>query len=230
MVRKIDFHAHVLPGSDHGCRNVSMALEQLHMAGKAGIDLVVAVSHFYAHEESVEHFLMRREQSYEKLLAGIEENGHKEELPQVIRSAEVLVCQGMEHMEGLERLCAIGTDAILLEMPFGKWGSGLVDTMEELIQIPDIRPILAHVDRYDREAVEQLFDMGYCGQLNAEPFSKLFPPRYLLRWVKEGHIYALGSDIHGTKTGYRDFLKAEKAFGKYLDEVMERSAKLLAVE
>lgn len=224
MARKIDFHAHVLPGSDHGCRDAAMALEQLHMAGKAGVDLVVAVSHFYAHEESAEHFLMRRERSYGKLLEGMEMDERKTDFPQVIRSAEVLVCQGMEHMDGLERLCAAGTDSILLEMPFGNWNAGLMNTMEELIRIPGIRPILAHVDRYDRMAVEQLFDMGYCGQLNAEPLAKFFPPKHLLRWVKEGHIHALGSDIHGTRTGYRDFLRAEKTLGGYLDEVMEKSA------
>lgn len=227
MARKIDFHAHVLPGSDHGCRDVPMALEQLHQAKAAGVDLVVAVSHYYAHEESVERFLDRREYSYEKLLAGMRDDGQQESLPQVIRGAEVLVCRGMEHMEGLERLCAAGTDCLLLEMPFGEWNQGLMDTMEELIEFPAVCPILAHVDRYSVEGVEQLFAMGYCGQLNAEPLARLFPPKHLLRWVKEGHIHALGSDIHGTKKGYRDFQKAEKVLRPELERVMERSERLL---
>jgi protein-tyrosine phosphatase len=43
----IDFHAHILPGLDHGCKDLTTAVTQLKMAKKAGIDVVVATSHFY---------------------------------------------------------------------------------------------------------------------------------------------------------------------------------------
>ena len=90
MARRIDFHAHVLPGSDHGCRDVPMALEQLRQARAAGVELVVGVSHYYAHEESVERFLDRRERSYGKLAAAMEKE-RPETLPKSHLRLQALV-------------------------------------------------------------------------------------------------------------------------------------------
>ncbi len=224
----VDFHAHILPGSDHGCRDVAMALRQLDLAAEAGVDLVLGVSHYYAHVESVEQFLQRRDRSFACLREEI--SGCRKALPEVIPGAEVLVCVGLEHMEELPALCAADTDCLLLEMPFGTWNRRLMETMEALAERKDIRIVLTHVDRYQPEAVEELFCMGYEGQLNAEALAGALPRRTLLRWVQEGHICALGSDIHGTGKAYRDFRKAERRLGQELSAVMRRSAKLLGYQ
>ncbi|MDL2302574.1 hypothetical protein LJC58_09505 [Lachnospiraceae bacterium OttesenSCG-928-D06] len=63
MVKNIDFHAHILPGMDHGCKNCKMSEKQLEIAGKYGVNRIVATPHFYAQEETVDSFLQRRKEA-----------------------------------------------------------------------------------------------------------------------------------------------------------------------
>lgn len=56
----LDYHAHVLPGCDHGSDGLETSLRQLDMAAAAGIRTVCATPHFYPHRESAESFLRRR--------------------------------------------------------------------------------------------------------------------------------------------------------------------------
>ena len=56
----IDFHAHVLPGADHGSANLDTSLKQLALAKQAGIDHVIATPHFYPRHDAPERFLKRR--------------------------------------------------------------------------------------------------------------------------------------------------------------------------
>ena len=59
-VQLIDFHAHVLPGMDHGCKNITECKKQLSLAMSAGVSTVVATPHFYPHQHNVASFISRR--------------------------------------------------------------------------------------------------------------------------------------------------------------------------
>ena len=48
----IDFHAHILPGADHGSRDVKTTKAQLEMLAGAGVKAVVATPHFYPQKDS----------------------------------------------------------------------------------------------------------------------------------------------------------------------------------
>lgn len=52
----LDYHAHVLPGCDHGSDGVETSRKQLAMAAVAGIRTVCATPHFYPHKESIPSF------------------------------------------------------------------------------------------------------------------------------------------------------------------------------
>lgn len=225
MSRKqiIDFHAHILPGMDHGCRNLEETYEQLCQAKDAGADVVIATSHFYPHKERLEHFVIRRESAY-KSISG-QKDGRK--FPKVKPGAEVFVCRGMERLEGIEQLCIAGTNIILLEMPLGDWTRELMETVLAIQERLGLQVVLAHVDRYEENGVQQLFDQGIHGQLNAEALSGLFVKKRFRRWIQNGDIVALGSDIHGVKPGYREFLKVKKFHEASFDTIMERTSKLL---
>ncbi|MEE3459824.1 MAG: CpsB/CapC family capsule biosynthesis tyrosine phosphatase, partial [Candidatus Faecousia sp.] len=41
----IDFHAHILPGADHGSDGLETSLRQLALAEEAGVDTIVATPH-----------------------------------------------------------------------------------------------------------------------------------------------------------------------------------------
>ena len=70
----LDYHAHILPGCDHGSDGLETSLKQVAMAASAGVGTVCATPHFYPHKESVEAFLQRRAKTAELLLNNLTEN------------------------------------------------------------------------------------------------------------------------------------------------------------
>ena len=198
----LDYHAHVLPGCDHGSDCVETSLKQLEMASDAGIKTVCATPHFYPHKESIDSFLQRREASAKLLRENLTADA-----PQLQLGAEVLICDGMERLEGLSRLCRGGTNELLLEMPFYQWPESIWDTLYSLCERQDIKVILAHAERYSPEAIEQLIRDNVPLQLNAECLTKPLHRRRYLKWIQNGSVKYLGSDIHMLGNGYRDFEK-----------------------
>ena len=198
----LDFHAHILPDADHGSDGIETSLRQLELAEQAGIDTIVATPHFYPQSDSLSRFLRRRDRTYAELMA------HYHGPIRVVPGCECHVCVGIEHLEGIAGLCAEGTDVILLELPFSQVTGDVINTMDIFREETGLNPILAHVDRYKKDVIEYLFAQGMRGQINAEPLCRCFPPRHFLRWIDEGHVVALGSDIHLTKIGYSQYLKA----------------------
>lgn len=220
----IDFHTHILPRLDHGSHSVDESVLQLKLARSAGVDVIVATSHFYPQETTLEKFLPARERSYAALC-----EVDLSDAPKIILGAEVLFCERLSKMDGLDSLC-IGEDGpLLLEMPFGKWKD---DWFDEIFQIRDRlqgKLILAHVDRYDRKYIDFLLDEGFRAQLNASSLNHLLIPAACKKWIKEGKVFALGSDLHGTNVGYEPFLRAKGRLGDDFFTIMDRTKKLLNI-
>lgn len=217
-----DFHSHILPAADHGSDSEKTSHSQLDIIAKAGVSAVVATPHFYAHRENVDTFLARRQKCADVIYPYAKELGIQLHL-----GAEVLLCPGMEHMEGLEKLCIEGTNTLLIELPFAYWSNGLISTLYE-ISLMDFNIVMAHIDRYLNRKIEAVFDIPKLSyQLNASALCRLVGRKKLLSLIDDGYISAIGSDLHGTK-GYRDFTKAVKIIGeKRSAEIFERTAQLL---
>ncbi len=216
----LDFHAHVLPGADHGSDGLQTSLRQLALAEQAGIDVLVATPHFYPQKDDFGRFLKKREAARAELAA------HYGGSIRLLTGCEVHVCVGLDHLDGLEELCIPGTRVMLCELPFRGLTGGMTETFERLLE-DDIIPVLAHVDRYEPSTIENLFSMGLTGQLNAEPLSRRFHRRRLLPWIDRGQIVALGSDIHGTQIGYSQYLKAVDFLGERFQTIEARVRELL---
>lgn len=204
-----DYHAHVLPGCDHGSDSLQTSLRQLRMAREAGVKHVCATSHFYPQEESLESFLDRRQRSYDILRPHLEK-AHME----LSLGAEVLICDGMDRMPDLGRLCLDGTDELLLEMPFYSWPATIIQTLHNIIERGDITVVMAHIDRYPPKSIEELGEDGVCMQVNADAIARhsLARRRYLA-WIRKGWVRYLGSDIHMLGDGYCNWAKAAKVIG-----------------
>ena len=216
---EIDFHAHILPGCDHGSRNMETSLRQIKLASAAGVDVICATSHFYGNQSTAEHFLEKRAKCWMELKAQLEEDD-----PKILLGAEVLAFEGIERLPLLRELCLTGTDLLLLEMPFTHWSERLIDSVEALSERGDIRIVLAHVDRYDRDQIEMLFSFDrVMGQINVSSLKKRLQGGYLREWIREGHIVAVGSDIHGTDVGYSEWKTAKRRFPKEWAAVMEQT-------
>ena len=214
----IDFHAHILPHMDHGSTRTATAKEQLALIHGAGVKTVCATSHFYPQDILPDVFLEERRNNLKNLLSAM----GRDPRPRIVLGAEVLICPGLENMEGLSSLCMEGTNVLLLEMPFAhdSWDRRLYHTVNE-IRKQGLRIVLAHVDRYPADLIEELFDMGLSGQINAASLNKLFKPKHLLRWIDEGSIVALGSDLHGSDP------KSYVPFSKTVDSMSERMERIM---
>ncbi len=208
----IDFHSHILPGCDHGSDSLQTSLKQMHMAKNAGVNIICATPHFYPDQESLNTFLKRRKKCYDVLRESLAEDD-----PIVLCGAEVLVCDNIDKLKDLHKLCLENTNYLLIEMPFYKWSTDIVNTVERLSDIKDIVPVMAHADRYRTEDVQKIIDLGIDLQLNTSSLCNRFKNHRLKKWLASGYVIALGSDIHGTKVGYKDWIKCSKKFGNKLD-------------
>lgn len=222
---KIDFHAHILPGMDHGCNDIDMFLKQMHLAETNGIDVIVATSHFYPHQESVRCYLKRREEAYNKAIEAYKGN------VKIIKGAEVLICKGMENMPDLDRLCVNGTNNLLLEMPLARnIEADLIETVEWIQSESNVNVILAHPHRYSYEDMLELLEFPIQVQMNGDAVRSFAGRKVIEECRKRDIIAAIGSDIHGTSVGYKYYNKLCRKLGNDLDLVMDRTRKLINID
>ena len=217
---KIDFHAHILPGADHGSASVEESLDQLALLRAGGIEAVVATPHFYPHHSHLRAFIERRDKSAAALAAVLPPDA-----PTVYVGAEVTLCRGLERMEGVEQLAIRGTNVILIEMPVHAWDHSLYETLVALREDCGLHPVLAHLNRYPIRQGKTLLPYCFDIQLNAEGFSSLSTRMCL----KNGRVVALGTDLHERNARMiRDFNKAEAKLGARAEHIFTASQALLA--
>ncbi len=206
----VDFHAHVLPGADHGSFSVDMSRFQLSSAFSHGVKRIIATPHFYPNEHSVSSFLRSRNAAYERLISrvGID-------IPEIRLGAEVMICNGLENMPDLDKLYIHGTSSVLLELPFTDFQFEYVDTVYALVS-RGVDVIMAHADRYPVEHIVRMLEVGARLQLNVDSLSKLFVKKHLYGWIEHGCVVAIGSDIH--KRDGRIYSKFERIANK-LDKI-----------
>jgi len=220
-VTVIDFHAHILPGADHGSYSVEDSLAQLKKAENVGVKTIVATSHYYIQDNTVAEFLQRRDEAYGKL-----KKAYKGKI-NIIKGAEVTLAIDIPEMEDLGKLCIEGTNCILIEMPTivgGPWIFNALDTIKER----GYQPIIAHVDRYTIALCEQLMTKDVIIQINASAISSVFTRKRMMNYLEQGAIHLLGSDVHDKEaTQYDQFYKAVKKLGGYTTYLMNNAADIL---
>ncbi len=214
----VDFHSHILPGADHGSDSLDVSIAQLNLAKSAGVTRIVVTPHFYPHRHTVEDFLKRRNSAFKYLQSSLQGD-----MPEIRLGAEVLLCKNIHKMETINELCILGTDIILIELPFSEHSEIHVESVNELIK-SGLSVIIAHADRYDKSIVEKYISIGAKLQLNASSFTKLIKPKHLFDWIDRGLVIALGSDIHRIdKKAYNNFNKAKIKLDKNISYVKDKS-------
>lgn len=219
----VDFHAHVLPGADHGSHSVENSLCQLKMAKECGVSRIVATPHFYPSRDTVASFKQRQVACFEKIAPLAQKMGIE-----LVMGAETLICENIENLPGLAQICLGNSSVILLELPFNDFSREYVYSVKALLR-SGFQVVLAHADRYPPDDIEVLIDCGAKIQLNADSLATLFKNRSLYRWIDMGVVVALGSDIHGNdKRAYQKFITAQKRLKKRIDLIAEASNALWA--
>lgn len=227
----IDFHTHILPNIDDGSRDLEESLEILNRQEEVGIKTIIATPHFYP-DHNLDAFTKIRREALETL-----KEGSKEREVDIRLGAEVLLSVDTWQLEGLEQLCIGGTHYILVELPYSHWSDWVYTSIEKLITAKGLRPILAHVERYDtvHEQPNKLLpflEMGCILQANAISLHPESSRRKLtLKLAKHGFIQLLGSDVHRSKglhpvsIGYKTL--EDKVGPAYVENMQQIGAEVL---
>ena len=191
----IDFHTHILPGMDDGCKSVAESLWMLRQEQQQGVDTVVLTPHYYPWENSPEEFLVRRSRAWEALKKQLPEDS-----PRLLLGAEVHYFEGIGSAPQLKMLRISGTDLLLLEMPFARWTQRMVEDLLECASTPNIQVVLAHGERYfslqPKAIWPRLRGSGIWMQANVSFFSSWKTRYQAMRMLQRGEIQFLGSDCH----------------------------------
>lgn len=228
----LDLHTHILPKMDDGSKSSRQSIRMLRRETKQGVTHVVLTPHFYPHREAPERFLKRRAASMQALREKMDE---RTELPEVILGAEVAYFTGIGRFEGIESLCIGDTQAVLIEMPFSRWNSSMIEELVVLRESRGIQPIIAHIERYMRYqphgTVDQLHEAGIWIQANAEFFQRWQTSWIAMRMLKRHRIQFIGSDCHATGTRPPNYgaaiARIEKRLGKHAIEYLKRMERRL---
>ncbi len=232
----VDVHSHILPELDDGSKSVEESIEMLKMLKSQGVTHVIATPHFKMTnpQKSIDDFLEKRRNSYNKLVKGIEYSGL--DLPKVILGAEVLLTMDFVEAKDKDKLCIEGTKTMLIELPYYEWQSWMFRMLADICKAEEITPIIAHVDRYvdivSNDAYGQLFKLNYNIQINADFVDSREAVRRFKKWIKTNKICFIGSDCHGvdfrppTIDNFKTKIKKIAGDG-FLDYVNSRSSVLI---
>jgi protein-tyrosine phosphatase len=198
----VDTHTHILPHMDDGSRSCDQSIEMMRMLRNQGVVALIASSHFYPENESPRSFLSRRDRALKSLYEKIKH--HQEKLPRIYIGAEVAYFDGISTSEEVALLKIEGTDLLLVELPFRRWGHSVVEEICDLIEKRGIIPIIAHVERYfyycRDSMIRYLAQKGAIIQINASALTSVKTRRRTLRLLKQGAITLIGTDCHNTDT------------------------------
>ena len=222
----MDFHAHILPGADHGSPNLDHSLRQLNCAAKAGIKTIVATPHYYTSDGiSVSDFAEMRAATADTL------ERHSGAGINIIQAAEVYLSHETAELEHLPMLCVGNTDYILIEMPYGIWDSGIFDVLLSVVSARCLVPIIAHVDRYSPDNLQKLLTFGFTMQVNAEAVCRRFSRKRLIPYIKSGEISLLGSDVHDMpEYSYSRFTRAAALLSDNITAMTAKASLILGIQ
>lgn len=218
MIKRIDWHAHILPQMDDGSASVEESLDMLKLLADSGVEAVALTPHFYPDRSYPAAFLKDREESYQKLQTIFFEG-----MPKLLLGAEVAYFDGLRTCDDMRSLVIEQTNCLLIEMPMRAWNERMFENILRLAKRIEITPVLAHIDRYflrrnDWELIAQYLDEGGLVQGNAEFFvHNRASERRALNLFDDGVVQLLGSDCH-------NMTKRPPMIGKAFDIVDQKAS------
>lgn len=194
----IDFHSHVLPCVDDGSASLEESIAMLRAEAEQGITHVVATPHFYAHRDTPEKFIQRRQEAELRLREQMDKIGS---LPGLTMAAEVYFFPGISDWDILSELTIGNNGYILIEMPPAQWSERAWRELAEIPYKQGLTPVIAHVDRYigplrTYGIPRRLEELPVLVQANAEFFCNGFTAPLAMRMLRQEQIHLLGSDCH----------------------------------
>lgn len=229
----IDFHTHILPDIDDGAGSVEESVRMIEMLCEQGVRKILLTPHFYAYMSSSESFVEKRKRALEKLLKAL---GDKKPEVEIYLGGEVLFFDELWRLKEIKDFCISGTDYILIEMPFSSWENNMVESVINLFS-RGVVPVIAHFERYlkykgNQTKIRELVNAGALLQMNCQYMNKFFTRSKAIRYIKNGEVFALGSDCHNISGRKPDFENIDKLLKNKLndrqyDKFISRQEKIL---
>ena len=212
----IDFHTHILPGVDDGAGNEEESLALLRLQRSSGVDRICLTPHFYPGRQTLEEFLEKRDEAWNRLRRCTE----GESFPAFRLGAEVHYSPDILQMD-LRRLTLGDTDYLLLELPHGRYPAYIVQVIQKLME-GGLTPILAHVERFpyfrkDPSLLKRLIDLGALGQVSADVLNLRMDKGFAKACLSCGLAHIVGSDAHNT-TDRRPCMEAVRCLPEHLQK------------
>ncbi|MGN1114092.1 MAG: tyrosine-protein phosphatase [Oscillospiraceae bacterium] len=193
----IDFHSHILPAIDDGSRSIEESVALLDHMAEHGVEKVVATPHFYIEEQSVDSFVKKRNNAYERLKPYL-----KPEHPEILLGAEVLYSPLLSGNDTLYKLKIQNTDYLLLEMPYHELTPEIIEGVDKIVDFMDLKLVIAHIERYlhftNYKKLCSLMDLDVLGQINVKSLTSRQTKKNCFKLIKSNYVQVLGSDFHRT--------------------------------
>lgn len=198
---RVDFHSHLLPGIDDGCKTINDSLENIRELQNQGVKRIITTPHIFNELYPNTPEIIREKLALLKK-ALVENNINIEIEAAAEYYLDEWFCQNYESME----LLTLSGNHILVETNYMDRPHFLEQIFFDL-QTSGYKVIFAHPERYNYllnnyNAFHKLHDSGILFQCNLLSFTGYYSPQikkaaeYLL---KHKMIHMVGSDIHKIK-------------------------------
>jgi hypothetical protein len=223
----IDLRAHVLPlmAGAHGRDD---AADIMAVFRAMGIVAAVATADVCLDKTPPRAYVEMEKRARENLL-GV----RMKRAPAIFSCAELDLTDNMATTPELSSLAVGKSRLLLVKLPRAKWDADLLDTLAAL-RFADYQPLLANVGAYRPEAIEELFSLGYKGQLDLSSIATLDlrRRRRYLRWIDAGNVIAIGSgmtadDLDNIDAFLRRLRRAKKILRHDRLKILAEHAELL---
>lgn len=217
----IDIHAHILPGIDDGAPTLEDSIAMVRELAKNGITEVIATPHYvdetiYTSSRFENTRLVERLQR-ELAVFGVD--------IKIFLGNEIYINDKIEQLLANGRMASMaGSKYLLVELPMSGDYPGGEDILQDLL-MNGYKVILAHPERYaavqnDFAIVRNLHEMGVLLQCNLGSVVGKYGKharKVVRELIKEGMIFAFGSDIHHCY-GEEYWAEVHKKLRKYYNE------------
>ncbi len=194
----VDPHTHILPGIDDGAKTPNDSVKLLNMLKREGVTTVVLTPHFDCIRGSLESFVRRRRRALEELKQAMGPQGGL----CLLTGCELYMDAPVDPFLDITPLCFEGTRNLLVELPWSKkWSAAMIENIYQLSCNQNIRPILAHCERYpavqrDPRLAYAAVEAGCRLQVNIASLLDKGRKKLILRLLDQGLISFLASDCH----------------------------------
>lgn len=230
----VETHCHILPGIDDGAPDVETSVKMVRRLKEQGAKAIILTPHYYSDSISYGNFIENRNAAFKQLTAALDDTD-----PKLIPAAEVYITEYLFNNESLKELCIGNSGYALIEHSFSCDFSQ--KTYERLLNLNydfGIKPILAHIERYDalindEYLLDEYINAGCLTQVNISSFSDA--PRgirkKLIKYLESGRIHFIGSDCHNLSSRAPEYENGVnvilKKCGAQALEILEQNANLL---